>query len=267
MDLASIIGILVALAAAAFGFFYDGGNLNLLWSASSFVLVLGGTMGAVILSLPTSELKKVPKLFKKLFTEQKLDYMGLINQMEQLAGKARREGLLSLEQEIEKIDNPFIVRGLRSAVDGVDQSIIGEMLEYDISAMETRHQHGAKIFENAGGYCPTIGILGTVMHMVVIMTHLNEPESLGPSISAAFLATLYGVAFANLFFFPFAEKLKAKSKDEVLYLTIALEGIIGVQQGMNPVALREKLLVFLSEAHRNTKAGGEEAHVQKEAEA
>ncbi|GEN35907.1 motility protein A [Aneurinibacillus danicus] len=267
MDLASLIGIAVALAAAAFGFFYDGGQTNLLWSPASFVLVLGGTAGAVILSLPMQDLKNIPKLFKKLFTEQKMDYMGLINQMEQLAGKARREGLLSLEQEIEQIDNKFISRGLRSAIDGVDQSIIGEMLEYDISAMESRHQRGAKTFENAGGYCPTIGIMGTVMHMVVIMTHLNEPETLGPSISAAFLATLYGVAFANLFFFPFAEKLKAKSRDEVLYLTIALEGIIGVQQGMNPVALREKLLVFLSEADRNIEAGGEEVNVQKEAEA
>ncbi len=267
MDLASLIGIAIALAAAAFGFFYDGGNLSLLWSASSFVLVLGGTIGAVTLSLPMKELKNVPKLFKKLFAEQKMDYLGLVNQMEELAGKARREGLLSLEQEIEQVDNKFIARGLRSAIDGVDQSVIGEMLEYDISAMESRHQRGAKIFENAGGYCPTIGIMGTVMHMVVIMTHLNEPHSLGPSISAAFLATLYGVAFANLFFFPFAEKLKAKSKDESLYLTIALEGIIGVQQGMNPVALREKLLVFLSEADRNIEAGGEEINVQKEAEA
>lgn len=267
MDLASLIGIAIALAAAAFGFFYDGGNLSLLWSASSFVLVLGGTIGAVTLSLPMKELKNVPKLFKKLFTEQRMDYLGLVNQMEELAGKARREGLLSLEQEIEQVDNKFIARGLRSAIDGVDQSVIGEMLEYDISAMESRHQRGAKIFENAGGYCPTIGIMGTVMHMVVIMTHLNEPHSLGPSISAAFLATLYGVAFANLFFFPFAEKLKAKSKDESLYLTIALEGIIGVQQGMNPVALREKLLVFLSEADRNIEAGGEEINVQKEAEA
>ncbi|ERI07528.1 motility protein A [Aneurinibacillus aneurinilyticus] len=267
MDLASLIGIAIALAAAAFGFFYDGGTPTLLWSASSFVLVLGGTIGAVTLSLPMKELKNVPKLFKKLFTEQKMDYLGLVNQMEELAGKARREGLLSLEQEIEQVDNKFIARGLRSAIDGVDQSVIGEMLEYDISAMESRHQRGAKIFENAGGYCPTIGIMGTVMHMVVIMTHLNEPHSLGPSISAAFLATLYGVAFANLFFFPFAEKLKAKSKDESLYLTIALEGIIGVQQGMNPVALREKLLVFLSEADRNIEAGGEEINVQKEAEA
>lgn len=267
MDLASIIGIVVALAAAAFGFFYDGGNIELLWSAASFVLVLGGTTGAVILSMPMKDVKNTPKLFKKLFTEQKMDYIGLVNQMEQLAGKARREGLLSLEQEIEQIDNKFISRGLRSAIDGVDQSVIGEMLEYDISAMEARHQRGAKMFENAGGYCPTIGIMGTVMHMVVIMTHLNEPESLGPSISAAFLATLYGVAFANLFFFPFAEKLKAKSRGEALYLTIALEGIIGVQQGMNPVALREKLLVFLSESERNTETGGEEAYVQKEAEA
>jgi chemotaxis protein MotA len=267
MDLASLIGIGVALAAAAFGFFYDGGKINLLWSAASFVLVLGGTAGAVILSLPMNDVKIIPKLFKKLFTEQKMDYMGLINQMEELAGKARREGLLSLEQEIEQVNNPFISRGLRSAIDGVDQSVIGEMLEYDISAMESRHQRGAKIFENAGGYCPTIGIMGTVMHMVLIMTHLDQPESLGPSISAAFLATLYGVAFANLFFFPFAEKLKAKSRDEVLYLTIALEGIIGVQQGMNPVALREKLLVFLSEAHRNTGAGGEEVSGEKEAQA
>lgn len=266
MDFASIIGILIAMGAAAFGFFHDGGSINLLWSTSSFVLVLGGTIGAVVVSLSFSEVKNIPKLFKKLFTEQKVDYVGLVNQMEDLAGKARREGLLSLEQEIEQINNPFISRGLRSAIDGVDQSVIGEMLEYDISAMETRHARGAKVFENAGGYCPTIGIMGTVMHMVVIMTHLNEPDKLGPSISAAFLATLYGVAFANLLFFPFAEKLKGKSKDEVLYLTIALEGIIGVQQGMNPVALREKLLVFLSEGARNT-TGGEQVNVQKEAEA
>lgn len=266
MDLASIVGILIALGAAAFGFFHDGGKIELLWSTASFVLVIFGTVGAIILSLSMAEVKNIPKLLKKIFTEQKVDYIGLINQMEELAGKARREGLLSLEQEIEQIDNTFISRGLRSAIDGVDQSVIGEMLEFDISAMEARHARGAKIFENAGGYCPTIGIMGTVMHMVLIMTHLDKPETLGPSISAAFLATLYGVAFANLFFFPFAEKLKGKSKNEVLYLTIALEGIVGVQQGMNPVALREKLLVFLSEEMRKV-TGGEQADVKKEAQA
>ncbi|BAU29908.1 chemotaxis protein MotA [Aneurinibacillus soli] len=266
MDLASIAGILIALVAVIFGFTHEGGSLSLLWSVSSFVLVIGATIGAVTLSVSMTEMKNIPKLLKKLFNEQKMDYVSLVNQMEDLAGKARREGLLSLEQEIEQIQNPFISRGLRSAIDGVDQSVIGEMLEYDISAMEARHARGAKVFENAGGYAPTIGIMGTVMHMVVIMTHLNEPGSLGPMISAAFLATLYGVAFANLLFFPFAEKLKGKSKDEVLYLTIALEGIIGVQQGMNPVALREKLLVFLSEGARNI-TGGDQVNVQKEAEA
>ncbi|WCK54979.1 MotA/TolQ/ExbB proton channel family protein [Aneurinibacillus sp. Ricciae_BoGa-3] len=265
MDKTSLIGIVVSIIAVAFGFMYGGGTLALLWSPESFVLVLGATAGAVILSFTMKEVKTIPKLFKKLFNDKPMDFMGLIDMMENLAGKARREGLLSLENEIEQIDNVFIARGMRSAVDGVDQTVIGEMLEFDISAMEARHQRGAKVFEAAGGYCPTIGIMGTVMHMVIIMTELSHPEALGPKISAAFLATLYGVAFANLFFFPFAEKLKGKSKEESLYLTIALEGIIGVQQGMNPVALREKLLVFLPEGVRN--AGGEIADVQKEAEA
>lgn len=262
MDKTSLLGIIISIIAVAFGFFYGGGTLSLLWSPESFVLVLGGTIGAVILSFTTQEVKTIPKLFKKIFNDKPVDYMQLIDHMENLAGKARREGLLSLESEIEEIENSFISRGMRSAVDGVDQSVIGEMLEFDISAMEARHRRCAKVFEAAGGYSPTIGIMGTVMHMVIIMTELAHPGELGPKISAAFLATLYGVAFANLFFFPFAEKLKGKSKDESLYLTIALEGIIGVQQGMNPIALREKLLVFLPEGLRN--AGGEVADVEKE---
>ncbi|WP_027416546.1 motility protein A [Aneurinibacillus terranovensis] len=265
MDKASVIGIVVSMIAVGFGFLYGGGTLALLWSPESFVLVLGATIGAVILSFSMKEIKTIPKLFKKIFNNKSFDFIELIDLMENLAGKARREGLLSLENEIEQIDNAFIARGMRSAVDGVDQTVIGEMLEYDISAMESRHARGIKVFESAGGYSPTIGIMGTVMHMVIIMTELSHPELLGPKISNAFLATLYGVGLANLFFFPFAEKLKGKSREETLYLTIALEGIIGVQQGMNPVALREKLLVFLPEGARN--AGGESVGVQKEAEA
>jgi chemotaxis protein MotA len=263
MDLTSLIGIVVSIIAVVVGFMLEGGQLGFLFSPSSLILVLGATAGATVLSVTVKEVKTIPKLVTKIFNNKPIDFIKLIDLMENLASKARREGLLSLEQEIEQIDDKFIVRGLRSAIDGVDQSVIGEMLEYDISAMESRHQRGAKVFEAAGGYCPTIGIMGTVMHMILIMRELDHPESLGPKISAAFSATLYGVAFANLFFFPFAEKLKGKSKEEVLYHTIALEGIVGVQQGMNPVALREKLLVFLPEGARN--AGGEKEDGQKEA--
>jgi len=245
MNKTTLIGILIGMVGAIGGFLMDGAHLFLLWSTSSLVIVLGSTIGATILSFGMSEIKHIGKLFKKIFQEDNNDYFELIKQLEDYSMRARREGLLALENDIDSVEDPFIRKGLRSLVDGMEYEMIGEMMEQEISAMEERHSRGAKIFEAAAGYCPTMGIMGTVMHMLVIMTELSDPGSLGPKISAAFTATLYGVFFANMFFFPFAEKLKGKSKDEVLYKTIAMEGILSIQKGVNPTVLREVLMVFL----------------------
>lgn len=253
MNKTTLIGISVGLIAVLVGFSIEAGpNFGMLFSVSSLLIVLGATAGATILSFGMTEIKQLGTLMKKIFREDKQDYLELVRLMEDFAMKARREGLLALENEIDTVDDEFIKKGLRSLIDGVEYDVIEETMAAEIESMEERHARGAKIFEAAAGYCPTMGIMGTVMHMLVIMKELNDPGSLGPKISAAFTATLYGVAFANLFFFPFSEKLKGKSKEEVLYKTMAMEGVLSIQKGINPFILREKLIVFLPAYARGT---------------
>ncbi|WP_339061314.1 MotA/TolQ/ExbB proton channel family protein [Tepidibacillus marianensis] len=165
---------------------------------------------------------------------------------------ARREGVLAIEQHYQKMeDNPFLKEGLMLVVDGVDPQLIREILEIEIANIEARHDKGSKIFDMAGGYAPTMGIIGTVMGLVHVLGNLSNPDSLGPSIAVAFIATLYGVSSANVLYLPIGSKLKARSQMEILIKELEVEGILSIQAGENPQMLRKKLLAFLPPAMRN----------------
>ncbi len=246
MDLTSIIGILLGFGMLIGGFMLEGGHFTSLLEPTAAMIVFGGTAGATIASFGMDDIKQVGKLFKIMFTEKKYNVSELISSLCGFAEKARREGLLSLERETASIDDEFVRQGIQLVVDGTDPALVRDILETQIDFTDQRHKIGADIFEAAGGYSPTMGIIGTVMGLVHVLSNLSDPDKLGPSIAVAFIATLYGVCFANVVWLPIGHKLKLKSKQERFMREIALEGILSIQAGDNPSIVREKLKAFLA---------------------
>jgi len=251
MDITSIIGLILGFGAIILGYLVEGGSLAALaHEVSPFIIIFGGTFGAVILSFPMSELKLVPRLLKMVFTEEKADEIAIINQLSELSEKARKEGLLSLEQDAQTIENPLIKKGLALVVDGIETQAIKDILVRESQLHENIYESGAKIFEAAGGFSPTMGVCGTVLGMIVILKDMSDPGALGPKISVAFIATLLGVSFANLLFLPLAGKIKAKAAREKMVSDLIIEGLLSIHAGENPRLIKEKLnLSLLEELH------------------
>lgn len=245
MDITSILGILIGFGALIFGFVLEGGHLNSLFLLPPAIIVFGGTFGAVFASFPLKEMKKFPTWIKIAFTEKSYGTVEAYETLIQFAEKARREGLLSLERELEAVEDRFTRQGMQLVIDGTDPDITREILESNIAVMEKRHKVGISVFESAGGYSPTLGIIGTVMGLVHVLGNLSDPDSLSKSIAGAFLATLYGVAFANILYLPIATKLKQKDKNEVASMEMIMDGILSIQAGENPSILKEKLKTHL----------------------
>lgn len=246
MDISTIIGIVASVGALLAGFLLEKGSLASLGQLSALLIVFGGTAGAVISSYPLKELRKISAWFRIAFTVQPFDLPNDCEHLTQFAEKARREGLLSLEQELADIDDSFIRQGMQLVIDGTDPETTKQILEADIDLKATRHHVGISVFEAAGGFAPTLGIIGTVMGLIQVLGNLSDPSALSSSIASAFTATLYGVASANLLWLPIANKLKFKDKQENARMEMILEGILSIQAGENPSILKEKLKVHLS---------------------
>jgi len=230
----------------ALGAYFEHITLNSLLGLSAFLIVIGGSTGATILSHSMAELRMVPTALKMALFPRKLDYLGMIDYLVGLADKARRNGLLSLQEDAEMASHPLVKRGLTMAVDGVDPEHVLATLEA-MSEMDANAKNSAgAVFETCGGYSPTLGIMGTVMGLVTVMSDLSTPDKLGPAIAVAFLATLYGVGFANLLFLPLGAKIKAAVRQETKFNSMIIEGIIGLQSGENPRNLREKLSIYVT---------------------
>lgn len=260
MDIGTIGGLGLALVALAISLMMEGGNFAQLFNASALVLILGGTLGATMISFSLEEIMSLPKLIGKAFGGKEDDPTKVIDQIVTLVEKARREGLLTLQNEVKNLDDEFLIRGIELVVDGTDPQAVRSILETDIAFMEKRHRAGAGILDTAGGYAPTMGIIGTVMGLVNVLSHLNEgTERLGGAIANAFLATFYGIFSANVFFLPLGGKLKAKSANEVLRRELILEGVLSLQAGESPRIVREKLEVFLPPKYKNKKQEGGES--------
>jgi chemotaxis protein MotA len=251
MDFATIGGIGFAIVMLISAFLLEGGVLGSLFTLTAAMIVFGGTIGATVTSFSMEDLKTVPSAFKDAFIQRSYDIHGLIKEMVQLANMARREGLLSLEQRLKTVEDPFVRHGLQLVVDGVESSRLRDMLETDIYCAKQRAKVGIEIFETAGGYGPTMGIIGTVMGLINVLGNMDNPDELGPAIAVAFLATLYGIASANMLWLPIATKLKGRSKAKVLYKELALEGIMSLQAGEASSLMKEKLLAFVDEKERD----------------
>lgn len=247
IDLTSVLGLVLAFAGIGVGYILEGGSLVALLAVSPILIIFGGTIGVTIAITHMSTVKDIPKLVKIVFTDVDYDHIKLIDDICEWAKVSRKEGIVALGNITNDIEDPYLKKGMEYILDGSDYETIKEMLEKEIEAMMERHHSGAKPFEQAGGYGPSMGIVGTVLGLVVILGNLATADigELGHGISAAFLATFMGVASANLVFLPFAEKLKVKSGREVLYKEIALNGILGIQTGTNPKILKKKLVAFL----------------------
>ncbi|MGE5589466.1 MAG: motility protein A [Bacillota bacterium] len=257
MDISTVAGLVLALGALAVSLLLEGSSFAQLINISAFVLIVGGTFGAVLVSFPLDEVMALPKLLGKAFGGKEDDPTRVIDQIVSLVEKARREGLLTLQNEVKNLDDEFLIRGIELVVDGTDPQAVRSILETDIAFMEKRHKAGAGVLEAAGGYSPTMGIIGTVMGLVNVLSHLNEgTERLAEGIANAFMATFYGIFFANIFFLPLGGKLKAKSASELLRRELILEGVLSLQAGESPRIVREKLEVFLPPKYK-TKAAKE----------
>ncbi|MCS6776795.1 MAG: flagellar motor protein [Chloroherpetonaceae bacterium] len=246
MDLATIIGLLLAWGALIGALLMEGGEVQSLINVPAALIVFGGTLGASISSFRMNQILGIPAVLRKAFTERPLDLLEVITLLVYLAERARREGMLALEAEANRIDDEFLQRGLRLAVDGTDPELLRDILSTDIHFLQARHRSGESLFTTMGGFAPTLGIIGTVMGLVHMLANLSNPDAMGPLIASAFVATLYGVSSANLIFLPIANKLRARSAEEVLAREVMLEGILAIQAGDNPRLVEEKLKAFLA---------------------
>ncbi|MGE5453627.1 MAG: flagellar motor protein [Methylocystaceae bacterium] len=245
MDIATLIGLLVGFGGLLIGFTAEGGGAGMLVAGPAALIVFGGTFGATIASFTMDELKTLPGFFRMLFTDVKVNYSGTLDNLVRTADKARREGLLSLESELETVEDDFLRRGMQLVIDGTDPELTRSMLEMEIDAFEKRTKVGEEMFMAAGGYSPTMGIIGTVMGLIKVLGSLDNAEALGPAIAGAFIATLYGVCAANVLWIPFGTKIKIKSGRLSTQMEMVLEGILSIQAGENPRVIKEKLLTFL----------------------
>ncbi len=246
MDIISIIGIALALIAIIGGQLLEGGHLGSLVQLTAFIIVIGGTAGAVMLQSSIETFLRGMRMVKWVFVPPALDAQPLIRDITQWSNTARKGGLLALESAIDDIDDPFTRKGLQMLVDGAEPETLRDTLQVEIDAYEEQQRQAAKIWDAAGGYAPTVGILGAVLGLIHVMENLSDPSKLGAGIAVAFVATVYGVGSANLFFLPIGNKLKSIIAREVVLREMLIEGLISVANGENPRLIERKLQGYLA---------------------
>jgi chemotaxis protein MotA len=257
MDIATIVGLVLAISAIMIALILDGGSPTELFAVpAAIILIFGGSLGATIITSPLKTVTKLPKYIIQAFTTKSFDAKAMIELLTKLADKARREGLLALEEDSKKITDKFLRKGISMVVDGVDPEQVAAILETNIEQMRTRHKNGIGFFTAAGGFAPTFGIIGTVMGLISVLKQLDNPSVLGESIASAFLATLWGLLSANLIYLPISGKLKAKSEEEARNRYMQLEGILAIQAGENPRVVRDKLSSYLAPAELPSEEAG-----------
>lgn len=245
MDIATILGLVCAFGCLGVSVIMEGGELGAFINIPAALIVFGGSLGAVLVATPLEDILKLPGVTKHALFTRKSDPMYCVGVLTGLARIARKEGVLALEDQLLDIKEPFIRRGIQLMVDGTDPDVTKHILETDIYATAERHAKAGKFFANMGGLCPTLGVTGTVMGLVHMMARLDDPSSMGPAIAGAFIATLYGVASANLIFLPIGNKLAVRSKEELFVAEIIAVGVEALQAGDSPIVLAERLKAFL----------------------
>jgi len=245
MDLASILGLLIAFVMIAGSVMLSGGSLTSYWDTPALLMVGGGTLGAVIICFSTRSLLRLPRVLLKAFYNRPVNQVELVREMVRLAEVARREGLLALEPRLATIDDPFMRLGVQMAVDGTRPEIIEEILKTEMDAVALRHRDGKKMVDQIGRFGPAFGMIGTLLGLITMLGNLTDPSAIGSGMAVALITTLYGAVLSNAMFLPFSEKLAAISKQEMIGREIVLRGVLAIQQGENPRIVEQKLSIFL----------------------
>jgi len=246
MDFLSLIGIFIGLLAIVGGNWLEGGHLASLANGPAMVIVLGGTIGAILLQTPLNIFVRSMKMLGMVFVPPAIDVKTTIAKIVNWSQVARRDGLLGLENATQKEKDEFMRKGAEMLVDGNEPDVIRNILEVEVENRESLDMQAAKVFEGMGGYSPTIGILGAVMGLIHVMQNLADPERLGSGIATAFVATIYGVGLANLVFLPIANKLKNQIIQRSMYSEMIIEGLVAIAEGENPRQIEAKLKGFHS---------------------
>ncbi|WFD11683.1 flagellar motor protein [Tepidibacter hydrothermalis] len=256
MDLGTLIGIVLGFVLII-GSILLGGSLGAFIDIPSIMIVVGGTIAATLVAYPLPKVKEIIKLTQKVFKERGSNPNEVIESMIELANKARKEGLLALEESSAGIDDDFIKKGVMLVVDGTDPDLVRTLLETELDFLDERHKSGQGLFETMGSFAPAFGMVGTLIGLINMLKKLDDPSSIGPAMSVALLTTFYGSFLANMIFIPIANKLKVKSREETLEREIIVEGLLSIQAGENPRIIEEKLKAFLPPSMRKQLQEGE----------
>lgn len=241
----SLVGILIGFALVFYAIF-SGGDLRSFLDFDSILITVGGTIGATIASYPWSTLKNISKVLRVLRTPSVLEPRAIIELLVGYAEKARREGLLALEDDVDEMAEPFLRKGVQLIVDGTDPELVRSILETELSFIEDRHNANASVFDTMGALAPAFGMLGTLIGLIQMLRNLDDPSTIGSGMAVALVTTFYGSLIANLFCMPIASKLRSNSRAEILLKEVMIEGILSIQAGENPRIVEEKLKAFLA---------------------
>ena len=247
-DLATICGLLLAVGGILGGLLLEGGKIKDVAQVTAACIVFGGTCGAVMVTTPFPVLWRAVRKVNHVFIDRMQQPHQAIEEIISFAAKARRHGIVSLEQDAENVPDHFLSKALGLAVDGTDLDVLRRMMDLEISMDEHRAEAEARVYESAGGYAPTVGIIGAVLGLIQVMKHLENIDEVGRGIAVAFVATVYGVGSANLFFLPAANKLRARLRRSTQIKELMLEGVVAIVEGMNPKLIRMKLDAYAREA-------------------
>lgn len=250
MDLASVIGLILAFIMMAVSIVMGGGAFASFWDTASVLMVFGGTLGALMMCFSLRNVMNLPKVLRKVFFNRPVNQREIIDTMVSLAEVARKEGLLALESRLQDVKNPFIRLGLQMAVDGTRPEVIEDILKTDIEAVVLRHRDGKGMIDQVGRFGPAFGMIGTLMGLIIMLGNMSDPSMIGSGMAVALITTLYGAVLSNAMFLPFSEKLAAISKNELIGREIILRGVMAIQSGENPRVIEQKLSTFLPPALR-----------------
>ncbi|RYG74940.1 flagellar motor protein MotP [Lentibacillus lipolyticus] len=258
-DILTPIGITLGFIMIMLAILSKGGTegISSFLDIASIFVVIGGLIASLLINFKMEQIKLTGKVINETFHKKDQQMPELVGMFIHLAERARREGILSLESEMDEVDDAFLKKGVLLVVDGIEPEVISDIMNAEITAMEERHYRGRAILEKAGEYAPAWGMIGTLVGLVLMLNNLTNPATLGPHMAVALLTTLYGTVLANLVFIPMKNKLEQKTEEEMFTRQIIIEGVIGVQSGQNPRILEEKLRAFLSDG--NGKAPDEDA--------
>ncbi|WP_414840608.1 flagellar motor stator protein MotA [Enterococcus saccharolyticus] len=252
MDIFLIVGIILGFVSVVVGMILKGANVMVLINPAAAMIIFIGTIAALVNSFPGSEIKRLPKIFGALMRNEEQDVAGIIEKIVELANLARRDGVLALESSVEGLENPYMKKGLEMVVDGVDPEQIREIMENEIVGIEERHRTAAQMLKTAGAAAPTLGVLGAVIGLIGALGNLNDVDALGHMISAAFVATIYGIFLGYVLLVPFGSRLTSKSAIEVQTMMIIIEGVMAIQAGQTPKNIEQKLNSLIEPGKRSS---------------